>query len=230
MALATDARETVVLLHGLARTARSMSRLEQALTSAGYAVCNVSYPSRVFRVERLVADYIVPAVRACSAGSVAPVHFVTHSLGGILVRQLAATEASLRIGRVVMLAPPNGGSEVVDKLGSSPLLKQVFRWVNGPAGGQLGTGANDLPRALGAATFEVGVIAGRRSVNLWLSTLIVGDDDGKVSVENTRLAGMKDFLVLPVSHPFVMRNGEAIAQTIRFLADGRFAHHSANAP
>ena len=178
---AVEARETVVLLHGLARSARSMSRLEEEC-------------------------------------------FVTHSLGGILIRQLATTEPTIRIGRVVMLAPPNGGSEVVDKLCSAPLLKLLFRWANGPAGCQLGTGAAELPRALGSATFELGVIAGSRSINLLLSMLITGPDDGKVAIENTRLAGMADFLLLPVSHPFVMKDDKAIAQAITFLAIGRFDH------
>lgn len=212
--------QTVVLLHGLTREAGSMDRMAAALEAAGYRVCNVAYPSREHAVEVLAADYVAPAVRSCSPDRSLPVHFVTHSLGGILVRQLAACDPGIRLGRVVMLSPPNRGSEVVDKLGGLG----IFRRVNGPAGLQLGTGADALPRALGPATFEVGVITGNRSINLLLSLLIPGDDDGKVSVENARLAGMKDFLVVPAAHPFIMRNRQAIEQTLHFLDHGTFSH------
>jgi hypothetical protein len=141
-------------------------------------------------------------------------------MGGILLRQLRASGASVPFGRVVMLGPPNGGSEVVDKLGELAL----FQWLNGPAGSQLGTKAGSLPRALGPTDLEAGVIAGKNSINPILSFLIPGEDDGKVAVENAKLPGMRDFLVVPVSHPFLMRDADVIAQTIRFLQTGQFAH------
>jgi triacylglycerol lipase len=212
--------EVVVLLHGLARSASSMAPLARSLESAGYRVCNLSYPSRKHSVEKLTSEFVAADVRACTSRSVQPVHFVTHSLGGVIVRQLAASAPDIHIGRVVMLSPPNHGSEVVDKLGGLFL----FRLINGPAGQQLGTGSLSLPRSLGEPTFDLGVITGKRSVNPILSGLIPGKDDGKVSLESAKLVGMKDFIVISSSHPFIMKNREAVAQTIKFLRDGTFAH------
>jgi hypothetical protein len=141
-------------------------------------------------------------------------------LGGIIVRQIAASTSDINIGRVVMLSPPNHGSEVVDKLRG--LL--LFRLINGPAGQELGTDPQSLPRSLGEPTFDLGIITGNRSVNPILSMLIPGDDDGKVSLGSARLAAMKDFIVISASHPFIRKNRAAVAQTIQFLRDGTFSH------
>src|ERR1044072_7055038 len=102
--------DSVVVLHGLARTPDSMSRMTRALEIVGYHVCNVSYPSRNHSIEVLASDFVAPSVRACRSNATDIVHFVTHSLGGIIVRQLAQSEADIKIGRVVMLSPPNHGS------------------------------------------------------------------------------------------------------------------------
>jgi len=210
--------ESVVVLHGLARSSDSMSRMASALEKAGYHVCNVSYPSRKHSIEVLTTDFVAPAVRACQSSETDTVHFVTHSMGGLVVRQLAKTEADLRIGRVVMLSPPNHGSEVVDKLGELSL----FRLINGPAGLQLATSEESVPRTLGSASFDVGIITGNRTINPLLSWLIPGADDGKVSIESAKLEGMADFCVIPSTHPFIMKNKQAIEQTLGFLAKGRF--------
>jgi pimeloyl-ACP methyl ester carboxylesterase len=215
-----SARETVVLLHGLARTSYSMSLMASALEAQGYRVCNIPYPSRGHSVPVLAADHVAPAIRSCVGVDQRPVHFVTHSLGGIVVRRLAVSEPDIRIGRVVMLGPPNRGSEVVDKLGTLSL----FELINGPAGLQLGTGADALPLVLGPPDFKVGVIAGSRTINPILSLIIPGVDDGKVSIENARLDGMKDFLVVPASHPFLMRDEQVIGQAVHFLKHGSFGH------
>ena len=120
-----------------------------------------------------------------------------------------------------MLGPPNQGSEVVDRLGSC----RLFSLVNGPAGQQLGTGADSLPNKLGSPEFCVGVVAGNRSINWINSLLIPGSDDGKVSVERTMLDGMADHLLVPATHPFLMRKREVIRQTIEFLREGAFDRH-----
>lgn len=117
-----------------------------------------------------------------------------------------------------MLGPPNRGSHVVDALGSMP----GFELLNGPAGMQLGTGQHSVPNQLGPANFEVGIIAGSRSINLILSTILPNPDDGKVAVEYTKLGGMKDHITVPVSHPFLMQDREVVRQTIHFLKYGQF--------
>ena len=196
-----------------------MERMETSLRAAGYRVCNIAYPSRKHPVAELASRHVAPEVARC-AGRGEPVHFVTHSLGGIIARQLAATGAVQRFGRVVMLGPPNQGSEVVDKLGTWGL----FGVINGPAGRELGTAPGSPPRKLGPAPFNLGVIAGSRSINWILSALIPGEDDGKVSVDRAKLEGMKDFIVVRASHPFLMNDDDAIRQTIRFLSCGSFDH------
>ena len=212
--------EQVILLHGLCRTSRSMVKMESALTEAGYKVRNVDYPSRSAPIEKLADDAIGKAVSDCKNDGATKIDFVTHSLGGILVRSYLARHTIPNLGRVVMLAPPNQGSEVVDKLGRLFL----FKWINGPSGNELGTGKNSTPNKLGPANFPVGIIAGDRSINWINSLLIPGSDDGKVSVERTKLAGMTGHIVIHATHPFIMKNREAIRQTIQFLRTGNFDH------
>lgn len=221
---AAEPGRPVVLLHGLLRSSSSMSRLEKVLSAQGYRVCNVSYPSRHHSIEVLASDYVAPAVRRCFPDETAPISFVTHSMGGIVVRQLAATKALPAIGRVVMLAPPNQGSELVDKFGDWWL----FRRINGPAGEELGTRPDSVPRRLGPASFEVGILMGNQTFSPLMSVFLPDRDDGKVTVKNARLDGMKDFLVIPATHTFIMRNATAIAQTLHFLASGQFVRNPAS--
>ena len=188
--------ESVILLHGLARSDSSMEKMEEILIERGFCVQNVSYESTRYDIQTLARKAIEPALAACPDDS--PVHFVTHSMGGILVRQYLSENSIEHLGRVVMLGPPNKGSEVVDKLADFP----GFYFINGDAGLQLGTGEGSVPNQLGAADFDVGIIAGTRSINLILSSMIPGTDDGKVSVENTKLDGMNDHLEMEVTHPF----------------------------
>ena len=214
-------QEEVILLHGLCRTSRSMAKMESALADAGYKVRNVDYPSRTATIEKLADDAIGQAVSDCQQDGSAKIDFVTHSLGGILVRSYLARHTIPNLGRVVMLAPPNQGSEIVDKLG----WLFLFKWINGPAGNELGTDKNSTPNKLGSANFPVGIIAGDRSIN-WINSLflIPGRDDGKVSVERIKLAGMSDHIVIHATHPFIMSNRKAIRQTIQFLRTGKFDH------
>jgi hypothetical protein len=221
MALPSAARadgECVVLLHGLARTSGSMQLLADKLVLAGFSVANIDYPSREQPIETLAPLAIGQGMHDCEQVGARSVSFVTHSLGGILVRWYFSRNKSSLLHRVVMLGPPNQGSEVVDTLRDVP---GFYQW-NGPAGMQLGTDASSVPRQLGPVDFQLGVIAGTSSINLILSTFLPNPDDGKVSVASTRVEGMSDFITLPASHPFIMQDEAAIEQVIHFLQQGKF--------
>jgi pimeloyl-ACP methyl ester carboxylesterase len=209
--------EMVVLLHGLGRTPRSMRRLERALHSAGHSVANLRYPATRKPIEEL-ADDLHALLRDRGAPRADRVHFVTHSMGGILLRFYLERRPMPNIGRVVMLAPPNGGSELVDLMLKIPLL----RLRPGPSRRQLGTGPVGIPARLGPVRFELGIIAGDRSNNPLYSLVLPGRSDGKVTVERAKAPGMKDFLVLPYSHSWIMWHKQVIHQSLHFLKRGMF--------
>lgn len=223
---AANTAECMILLHGLARTKNSMKKLAQAFEEENFIVVNQGYPSRKKRIEALAEFTIPSALQACETAGASPVNVVGHSLGGILLRQYLETHEIPNLKRVVMLGPPNEGSAVVDALKRFP----GFTLVNGPAGSQLGTKPNDLPNTLKTVDFELGIIAGTRTINLVLSQFLSNPDDGKVSVESTKTKNMCDFHTLPVAHPFLMNNAAVIAATIRFINHGYFGNEPKQLP
>lgn len=216
---AANEKDCVVLLHGMARSYRSMRTMQEALQMAGFAVANRGYPSRAYAIEELAPLAVETGLAECDQlGAAGRVHFVAHSLGGILVRHYAVQNEIPRLGRVVMLAPPNQGSAAADKWRGFP----GFGWINGPAAYQLGKGPDSVPRRLPTPTFEFAVIAGDRSIDPITSAFLDDPDDGRVSVADTRLDGMREFRVVHATHAFMMRNREVIALTVDFLRHGRF--------
>ena len=212
-----DGAEPVVVVHGLGRTPASMWVLEYRLENAGYRVVSFGYPSRSEPIDSLV-DLLADEVQRCCEAHGETVHFVTHSMGGVLVRSYLAQQARPHQGRVVMLSPPSQGSELIDTFEDSPLLRLTL----GPAATELGTDSTDIAARLGPVRFSLGVITGDVSWNPLYSWLIPGPDDGKVGVDNARVEGAADFLVLPTTHTFIMNRVDVADATIHFLRNGRF--------
>lgn len=219
--IAAPARaDCVVLLHGLARSEYSLWLMEQVLETHGFRVVNRSYPSESAPIADLVA-HVGRSVGECGAERT---HFVTHSLGGILARIWLQDNRPADMGRVVMLAPPNHGTAIVDTLAAQSVVSDLMTRLSGPAALELGTGANSVPAQLGPVDFELGVIAGNRAFSPLGPILLDGPNDGTVTIDSTRVAGMADHIVLPTSHSLMMVNPLVIAEVLSFLKRGAFDH------
>jgi len=215
----------VVLLHGIARTSRSLRKMQEALRQSGFATLNIDYASRKKPIEALVTD-IHPQVAAFAAARGGQVHFVAHSMGGLLARAYIAQHRPARLGRVVMLGTPNGGSEVADLLKRFALYCAFY----GPAGQQLTTARDPILRSLPLLDYPVGVIAGIRTLDPFASRFILPrPNDGRVSVQSSKLERMTDHTTIEASHTGLVRHPAAIAQTIAFLDKGRFESSCASA-
>ena len=209
------AADCVILLHGLARTEASFLLMEEALEAREYRVVRPGYPSTSARIEERADAALPAAFAACGAERT---HVVTHSMGGILARYYLSKHQPETLGQVLMLAPPNMGSELVDELGDWT----VFDLIHGPAGQELGTDPGSLPNRLPPVDYPVGVIAGSQSLNPVFSWLIPGADDGKESVARTSVPGMQAKIILPVTHTYMMNNPRGITQVSHFLETGTF--------
>jgi len=215
--------EFVVLLHGMKRSASSMSQIENHLKANGYRTINIDYPSSEQTIEKL-SDFIHQQITPRYFDKTRKVNFVTHSMGGILLRYYLKQHRPDNLGRVVMLAPPNQGTEMSDFLQGSKIFEAFF----GPAGTQLGTNEKSIVHSLGPVNFELGIIMGNISLNPIASMVVPGDDDGLVSHERSKVEGMNDSIILATAHSFIMFNKEAHAQIIHFLKDGKFVKEKNN--
>ncbi len=206
----------VVLLHGLWRGWRAMQPLARSLADQGFSTLNIPYPS-----TRLPIDVLVARIRS-QVGKIAgdqPVHFITHSLGGILVRTLLAEGVPWESGKIVMLAPPSRGSEIVDWSKRHPVLHRVL----GPSGRALGT--DGIPPSLPPLPdgIEAGIIMGNRSSIPMFRKLLGTENDGIVSAANGRIDGLKGFSVINADHTFIQMHPEAIRLSLHFLKTGEWA-------
>jgi pimeloyl-ACP methyl ester carboxylesterase len=207
----------VVILHGIARSSASMEPLAEYLRGNGYVPVNIDYPSTQYSIEGLVSR-VHEKMEGMKLDPNRTTHFVGYSLGGLIVRGLIHKFRPNHLGRVVLMGPPNGGSEVAD------FWKGIFlfEWIYGPAGKELGTHEDAYRGLLGEVDFELGVIAGDRSIDPLSSAIIPGPDDGKVGIGRTRIRGMKGHIVVHATHTFMMSNEEVMAQTLHFLNHGNF--------
>lgn len=221
--LSPHSPDGVVFLHGISRTFRSLHKMRRAIEAAGFSTLNVGYASRHKPLETL-ADDIHPAITDFIGSRDGAIHFVCHSMGGLLARVYLARYRPMRLGRVVMLGTPNGGSEIADSL--KGLLP--YRLFFGPAGQQLVTRRDPATEALlPPVDYPVGVIAGNRTLDPISSIFFLpGANDGRVTVANTKLEGMADHVVISADHALMVRHPQAIAQTIAFLQRGVFDQHA----
>lgn len=197
-------KDYVVLLHGFWRTARSMSKIEKVLMKKGYAVINLDYPSRREKIEKLSNDYLKKCIEKRCTDKSKKIHFVTHSMGGIIVRYFLSKHELPNLGKVIMIAPPNKGSKLADYLSSFPILITIL----GPALKQLSTAKNSLPNKIVPPQYPVGIIAGKY--------------DEKVPVESAKIKNMQDFLLVPSTHTYIMDSNRVIKAVQRFLEEGKF--------
>ena len=212
-----DNGESVVVVHGLGRSPASMKLLVSRIEDAGYSVINFGYPSREQPIEELAA-LLGAEVEESFGEERGSVHFVTHSMGGVLVRSYLAQQPKPHSGRVVMLSPPNQGSEIIDAFADSELLRALL----GPAGMKLGTDSGGVASELGPVRFSLGVITGDRSLSLLGSWLIPGPDDGKVAVDSAAVEGSADFKVVHATHTFIMNRKDVAEDVVHFLENGKF--------
>ena len=218
VATTDNTNECVVLLHGLNRSWRAMRPMADSLHDAGFTTANVDYPSQAGSVEDIAPMAVETGLERCRNIGATKIHFVTHSLGGILLRYQNKHAPIPDLGRVVMLGPPNQGSEIIDRTRDWP----GFEMLSGDAGAQLGTDTESMPVKLGPVDFELGVIAGTGTINLFASALLPEPNDGKVSVASTRVAGMNDFLIVGNSHRYITRSDVVFRNTESFLKRGEF--------
>ncbi|MBI1850528.1 MAG: alpha/beta fold hydrolase [Planctomycetes bacterium] len=204
-----------LVLHGIWRTQLSMKKIERALHAAGYEVVNRSYPS-------LRAP--LPEIAARLAESLdhyreRPMFVVTHSMGGLVAREYLGRFRPANAKRLVMIAPPNQGAWLADRLNAHRRLGPAYRMLFGRNAAHL------LPSAAKRAAIprcEFGVIAGGTGRSRGYAGYLPGDNDGTVLVSETHLDGESDFLLLPRRHTFIMNASETIDAVLRFFESGRF--------
>jgi len=219
----TTRNELVVLLHGILRSKSDMIMLSSHLKKQGYKILNIMYPARSNKIED-ITDYIHTKIYADPDNAkIGTIHFVTHSMGGLVARYYIARHQPKNLGKVVMLSPPNKGSEFADYLTQNKLLSNLYKVAFGPAGQQLTTNYDHIEDAI---TYPLGIIAGNKSINplafLALSREKTGEHDGIVPVARTKIEGMADHITLPVNHAFMMFDKNVIQQTEHFLKHSKF--------
>lgn len=210
--------DCVILLHGLGRTHHSMLKLERTLIKNHYFVVNDNYPSTKKSINELAYKYLPPMIDQCLKHHPKHIHFVTHSLGGIILQQYLQKNTLPELQNIVMLSPPNHGSQLVDRLHKN----KISQFILGPSFMELETKRQDILMREGR--YKIGIIAGTYNLNPLGRLIFAEPNDGKVSVSSTQMKRMNDFISLPVTHTFIMQNPEVEKQILYFLTHGNFMH------
>jgi triacylglycerol esterase/lipase EstA (alpha/beta hydrolase family) len=208
-----------ILLHGILKSRTDMQKIGRTLERDGYTPHNITYPSRQQSLEDLTT-YLHTKLKGIPASDT--IHFVGHSMGGLLTRYYIHRYHPKNLGRVVMLSTPNTGSEFADKLKSTPILRSLYKSIYGPAGQQLSIDHHH-PDTI---TYPLGIIAGTRSINplspIFLPRKHIGPHDGMVPVTRTKIDGMADHITMPVNHTTMMKDPRVITQVKHFLKHKKF--------
>lgn len=209
--------DQVVLLHGLGRTSNAMFWLQKRIREAGYKVHSIGYAS-LQQAPDVILEQVGEQITACCNDNNRRVHFVGHSLGGLVVRAYLDQKPLQNLGRVVLLGTPSQGNELVDIYGDSWLFR-----ILGPTARMLGTDQDSFPNRIGPPYYPLGIIAGTSSLNPLTKDHLPGPDDGLVSVKSTKIDGMTDFLTVDTSHSMMRYDQTVARETIHFLKSGRFS-------
>ncbi len=209
----------VVILHGILRSKMNMRLIEKHFKNKGFSTLNIQYPSRKKSIEAL-SDFVNKEILSSPNYSRdTKLYFVTHSMGGLIARYYIAQYKPTNLKEVVMLGPPNSGSELANWLSETKFLSPIFKAVFGPAGQQLRT---DYAHIDSPINYPLGIIAGSKYINPLSLWVLDGEHDGAVPVKRTQIEGMSDHVVIPTNHSFMMFNNEVIDQTLYFIDNGHF--------
>jgi pimeloyl-ACP methyl ester carboxylesterase len=224
--MSSGQKENVIILHGIGMIPLRMGWIERGLKKAGYETHNLSYPSLECTIEEC-AQIAAQKIRARNTGSPGSTHLVTHSMGSLVALELLQQNLLSGVHRAVMIAPPFGGSEVADFLAQNPIYRRAF----GPAGQQLTTSHRRTLPFNPPKDVEIGVIAG---TSAWEHPFFLpimkktGAHDGLVSLESTRIPGMKAHITIRMPHSFLLE--KSVPETVHFLHHGRFKSDSGTPP
>ena len=211
-------KDCVVLIHGFLRMPTAMENMAKFLNGNRYRTINIDYPSHQYDIETIANKYLKPAILGYCPEDNRKIHFVTHSLGGLILRHYLIDNQPKNLGRIVMIDPPNKGSEIADLINENPLSEKIL----GPVLPELTTQIKELPSSIDILGIEIGIIAGTRSTNPITGELIPGKDDSTVSVESTKLDNMTDFIEIPTGHSFIVDKKEVQTATLNFINTGKF--------
>ncbi len=210
--------ENVVLIHGILRGSRSMNKIKRELVSQGFIVTGFDYSPGDGSIEE-ISDRLHEIIKKFPKGKI---HFVTHSMGAVIVRKYISKYKPRNTGRVVMIAPPNNGSVYAAVLMRLPFFEKIF----GRSGVEIADGENCILNTLPVPKFEFGVIAGGTGYEIGLNPFLKGDNDGTVLLNETIIKGMADFMQIKGQHSFLLFNNEVISESINFLKNGKFQKKS----